>query len=720
MSLLTGSTSSWRVPPKEANEDRKLGWLKEAFEEGNSFNKNQRAFTNIDQAIDIISGLSENPVPTALSDINVNLIKRQAREIVATLSNLKPMWGYTTKNPAYDQQSFVLNHLVYNWWSSTFADRAIRKALQWSLCGIGYISPVWQPDFWPDGYGDVKLNVYGPRDVLLNQLPADHDIQGAYSVTIQVDEPLAECQRKWPQFADVLKPDRVPNAFSRRLRRATPQFLSPVLDRFIGGGKEDTSVSGPYVTVYYTYVFDQSTNTALKPVMMGQPGTSWNYQVPFPGQILESADGSTRKAIPQDCRLYPFRRLIISTGTNVLYDDTSYWWHGKVPLIPFTIDDWPWDYLGYSVVKDVDSLQRGIVSLLRGVNDAAELKVRPPVEYDENIVSKAFMDGFDPRIPGRRIPKRYGSAGVNFVATPDMPSWITQHIQTLREMFDHMLAIRDVSNLAKANQMPSDDTLDKLLEMTGPVVTDISRGMEVGLRELGEMFKSLVYQFYSVQRRVRVLGSGGMLPEDFMPLSRQEKIIAVMEKGGQLEEGWMNYNPQSLIPTDLTINQNSLVNLLPIGLNEVLRAKDTCIFHITPGSLHQITQMKERLLYLQMWRDGRFPVDPKTIADKVGLDNFGELPGNPITIMDRWMAWQDVLLKHQIQIQQEMAQSQQAIQANNLVGQVLGAAQQQASGAGGGAQQPTKPTAGRPPSGATAPKLATKDGGSRTIIKESK
>lgn len=736
---MTGN--NYKAPISTARETTKIGWMKEALQDGRTFLKQQRAYVDISQSIDLIAGLSDKPVPDTLSNLSVNFTKRQAREMVATLSNLKPLWGYTTKNESFDLQSYILNHIVFHWWHATFADRDIRQALQWALCGQGYISPIWKPDFWPDGSGDIQLYAYGPMSVIPVQLPADGDLQEAYAIIIHIEVPLAQAHRMFPQYQDWIKADRSQSSlFSRRLRSAAPRFLSPVTNMLNKDReKEDTVTSGPVCDIYNIYIMDQSINQTLQPVQMGKPGTSWHYEVPYLGQSLE--DG--RKAGPDDCKLYPLRRLMVCSNSHVLEDTTSPWWHGKVPIVKLAVDDWPWEFLGYSVIRDVRSIQDSINRALRGADDWIQKMVRPDVEYDETRVSEAYMNRFDPRMPGNKVPKRYGQEAIRFIPGPDinLPG-VGAHVQMLREMLDHMLAIRDMSNLAKAAQIPSAESMDRILEMAGPVVTDISRGLERSLRDVGEMVKALIFQFKSVVQRVKILGTNGFLPEDFIPLSKQEAIISQLTNSGALQLGeqasFLTFNPNQLVPTKLAQPARSLMRLLPTNLRQMINAKDGCVFHITPGSLHQITQMQEKLMYVQLWRDQRFPIDPQTIAERVGVDNFGNLPGDPVTILERWQSWNKVQIQQQLEAQVAMAQAQMAVQAQAMQMQAEAQASGIASGAmaaqgggatttgaGGGPQGNLavltggKGKEGRPPSGEQPPHIVQKDGGTRSTIAES-
>jgi hypothetical protein len=701
--------SRYTAPPKYDKKgdltppDRILGWIREAEQEGIAFLKGNRAYEDIDKGIDIIAGLDDDPAPESLSNVYSNRLKRQLREVVATLSNLRPLWGYSTDNEAFKDSAQVLNQLVYSWWLGTFADRSIRQAMQWACVSTGWISPTWDPDFWYFGRGDIALQVYGPRDVLPIQMGKDLDIQRAYAAIIQQEVPLFKVCQAFPEMQDLIKADHnSPSWFKQRLRKAVPRFVSPVANSLFGE-KETTTTSGPTCDIFDCYIQDLSINKTGKPIRMGLTGSPWEYQVPYLGQEIaadiDSAGNviSTRQARHADCMLYPLRRRIRATRNAVLYDGPSEWWHGKVPLIKFTVDDWPNEFLGFGLVRDVYSLQCSYNKVLRAMEDAVEKSLRPDVYYDPNLVDRGEVKRYDPRMGRRKIPMNFQMGkGFEVQPPPEIPQYAPAHLVFIQQEIDHMLAIRDMQNLAKANQIPSAESIDRILEMAGPLVTDISRGMERSLRDLGEMVKCLFYEFYTEVRKVKVMGASGLEERDFI------------------------FSPDTLIPESFrsTIYASEVI---PQNLARAKKNMNGCLFHITPNSLHQIQQMTRKLLYLQLWRDGRYPIDPETVAEALDIPNFGTLPGDATDVLTRWQGWNQLMLETQMKAQAAVAQQQMAMQADaQMMGMGMVAGQATAEAQGGGEGKPNgHANEGRPPSGSKPPHIAMKDGGTRSSIEES-
>jgi hypothetical protein len=632
--------SDWKMPPEfnlrgeKTNSDAKIGWLREAVAEAENTMRTQRSYIDMDRALDVIAGVSAADTRQArtLSGVRVNRAKRNVRELVATLSNLRPMWGYKNDNHEFDQQALILNKMVSAWWHNTFADRAIRRALQYAfVMGSGYIGPVWKRDYWMAGRGDIHLNVYGPRDVLFVQLPSDHNFQNAYAVSIRIRTPIHIAHMLWPDQADRLTPTYMASGAIKRGMGRVTGFVTPILRRMGLGQarREEDDTSFPMVDIYHTYIMDSSINVGPSPRIMGDPDTNWSYTVPVLGSEIPSGlrdmQGHPlhRIANREDAMLYPNRRhFIAALDNNVeLSDGPNPWWIRGVPLVGFNIDDWPWEVTGYSALRDMAALQASNNGLLRAMDDSANARLRPNVFYDMKVLAKTLMDDFDFRQGGQSIPvdMQMIEAPIKTVLDPrhyDVPNYIPDLVKANEERMDHVAGVRDLTALAKARQIPATETVDKLAELAGPLVTDMGRNMESSLAALGQMWMALFFQFMSTTpRKVQVLGQDGVTDEDY------------------------DYEPGKMIPSHMPGDDRSM----PSPMSLLQRARwhmGNFIFHVTPNSSHAITQMSKKMLNFQLFRAGGtpYPMDPWTLAESMD-QNIGATPPGATNQLQRWVAW---------------------------------------------------------------------------------
>jgi hypothetical protein len=253
----------------------------------------------------------------------------------------------------------------------------------------------------------------------------------------------------------------------------------------------------------------------------------------------------------------------------------------------------------------------------------------------------------------------------------------------LEEQMGKQLALKDMMAMAKARLNLGAEGMEKLLEASGPVVKDICRNMEQPVSQLADMIKALMFQFYTVARRVQILGEDGFTEQDF------------------------DFEPGSMVPSHAPEEfaaagrHSDGSQRLPSGeskYHQIERARMYCqnfFYHQTPNSLHQQQQMSRKLLFVQLASKGIVPIDPWTLAEVCDIPNYGPPPAGCTTVFERYMAWLD--------IQHELAQE---------MGQGAG----QTRGPGGG----QKGTGGRAPSGGAPPRVQSKDGGARSTITESR
>ena len=676
---------------REEISDELNEWSKGIVSDGLAYLRGQPAFEFIQEGYDLVNGLREpGRVPT-LSDAKTDMTLRNLQEIVAAQTNIRIIPAFKTEIPEFRKQNGILNKRFMLWQGNTFADRGLRKSWQYAnACGTGYAGLRYDPNFYYKGRGDIVTDSYGPLDVLPVGMSRQHNLQDSYAVAIKVATPIHKAWRLFPLQLDKLHPMRNSRKDRGTVTAAAVKYATAVLRKYGPGAKlEEEAMPWEEINIYYIYVDDDSVNNTGQPIPMMGPdgiaGCSWCYTVPYIGQRIAGGREATR----EDCLMYPNRRLICATEDGVLnpypLSQASYWWHGKVPVVPLRVDDWAWTYLGFPVTRMGLNLEKAGNDILKGIVDSVNNRLNPSRFFNRNSSAAALMQGFNPRVPGQAIGMDMDlinpdtilktALPVNFY---EFPQYIPEIQKELIARATHQMGVNDISALARARQIPSGDSQQKLMEMMGPLTEDRSRNMEMSIRDFGEMWKSMEFQFTSASKRYQMLGPDGLADED------------------------TDQDPGTLIPfRELEI---------PEGFNRILsvpqfeRARwhsGNFMFSVIPYSIHEINSMTKKLGYLQLKLRG-FPLDPWTEAEMWGIENFGDIPKikDPrtgeeraaLTILERWTVWME------IQARMQMALS--------------GGGQGGKHGQGGGHK-------GRPPSGGTAPTLEQKSSGAGTI-RESK
>lgn len=277
----------WRAPSADKSAMFKLGWIREQRQQGEAYVRNARATQGVDESIDLIAGIETERIGPGRSTIQYNRLKREIREIVAVSSTLRPVPAFRTDNRDLDAHETVLNKTWRAWWGNTFADRAVRKAKQWAaVTGTGYLSPVWTQDFLVAGRGDIQLFDYGVESVLPVQLGRDGDLQKAYVVITKSSIPIHAAHAMFPTFQDLIVPDRTkPGWFARTWKRLRQQYASPAFNALSKDKQDDSPF--PECDFYTAYIMDLSINETGQKIPMGDPGSTWYYEVPPYGSEQE-------------------------------------------------------------------------------------------------------------------------------------------------------------------------------------------------------------------------------------------------------------------------------------------------------------------------------------------------------------------------------------------------------------------------------------------------
>lgn len=690
--------------------DYLLGWLLEAQQEGQNWLNAQYPAQAVPTILELLSDIQAQTDIEGYSNVRYPKTKRTAREIVATLGNFrhegefKTVWDRTLYDNAH-----TLTNLDRHWYAQTRAHRVYRSAIQYAVAtGTAYIWQTWDPFFWGATRGDIRLEVLSPLDVTFIQLPRDHDMQRAYIVLVREEMPLNLAQRVYgrtnPSFAAALKPDRSQPGWIQKGIRRVQQFLSPAL-RVAGSVGRQNDSSFPTVDIFHAYTMDGAINLGDQAIKMGVPNTNWEYTVPYVGQEVPGDNGKMRKANPEDCALFPFRRHTIFSRTAVCTDGSGEYWHAKAPIARLRFGDWAWQALGTSTVGDLKSLEVGIVELMRNMEDSNAARLNPPYLYDDDVVGDSWAQTFNPRRAGARAKAPVTTRGNPIVFPVDpsiynVPDQIPAYIEAQEGRMDYLSGVRDLVAIAKAKQIPSSDTLEKLLEMAGPIVQDLVRAVEDPLFDLGNMRLSLYYQFYTKGRMITTTGPDGVaVDEQFLP----ELLLPykLREVDGRLEHA------ESLKNHIARIQGLSRLDYML----ERMRLIENFSYEVTESGINEINRMSTRLLYLQLQKAG-FPLSSWTLAKICNIPNFGPPPAGTNTEYERWVAEQRMKMELQIELQKELAtaqmQAQQEAQPPTAGGVLEGLGRVAAAGG--------RPGPGRPPSFEKEPRLVQKDSGTRTSV----
>lgn len=693
--------SNWQVPKLESSAEERSAWVEEQIEEGEGWLSGQSAYKNLARNVKIFDAVFEDKTRSTLLS---NGLKYNIRKFVETISEVREIGTYSSDAAQFKSFCELENKVSRGVYLESHFPRQVRKALQFAaVMGRGYIWPKCKAGNYGYGERQIVFEPLGPLDVVPVQIPSSNDVQDAYANTIYEYMPIAEAHGKFPLFQSQLVPVGG-ISYNSRLQARRADFAEKFLY-----GEQTRNWGNLYCEIRYTFIRDIRINSTGYEMPMGDVGTSWFYKVPFVGMdILGGVSNGAafmRKARNEDCLVYPFLRLIITSRgmKQPMYDGPAYDWHGCMPAVQYDVDDWAWEAMGRSLVQDVGSIETTKRKVERKMDQVITTTLNPPMGYDRTATGGPKIENFD-------IFEENVRAGVDGQPKNIMQSLLPEEVRVTDEHFKYLemlkgmreeqLGINDLGSLADLKMMNlQGDNIEQQLESIGPVGKGIAAGMEMSNAKIAYMLKFMIPQWFDTKRVIEYVGPNNVTPQVF------------------------DFDPASLIPSHmpdeyingilpLTGGDGADARPSPSQYQQVDRARRFCknlrVISV-PNTLLEMTVQREQLKWLMLKGQLAAPVSWSTTMKRLGIENYGEVQGN--TEREKWINEQFEELK---------LKAMAAQMAANL-GLVDPASEGQPPPAQGGGEGQGH-GGGRPQSYQKPPKLAEKGGAGgepRVVLKTS-
>ena len=161
-------------------------------------------------------------------------------------------------------------------------------------------------------------------------------------------------------------------------------------------------------------------------------------------------------------------RLIMHIdGMGVPVDDgPNFDWSGMMPAM-YGADEWPWERIGYSLIRDIYEIERARQHGERAIDQVARHRMDPSIGYDATRVATKEAEGFDPWKERGRLGFQ-GDADEKAwrMLLPDnmlnAPQWIFEWMKHLEEEGDYMLGLNQIGAMAKAEMGVGGDAMGEV------------------------------------------------------------------------------------------------------------------------------------------------------------------------------------------------------------------------------------------------------------------
>jgi hypothetical protein len=645
----------------ESYDEKVLEWLNSNTEKSRNLLRSNRGWKSAEICMAIMYGDETERIPKGLSKASVKKLRRQAREAVANVANMRYNWQHRARkseNTEYQDQAEIYDKLKDDWTYTQDLYHKIEEVGYYAAGGgTGYI---W---LWPDydkatGELEIVPKVLDWRQVLPFHAGVNNDLDSLYGVCVHLEISVPEAHEMFPNHIDIIQSDRnIPSNYAKNWHQTNRTYRG-VFNRLTGNKSAIAQDNYPVTDIFYTWIRDNSINNTDQVMQMGDPKAHYSYTV------------------KPDEKLFPYRRLIISTTRGIIYDGPPLYFNCHVPISPFKFENVPGEFLGISIIRDGRRLEESTNNILRSFEDAIVGRRQPPLGVSDRL-PKSIREKL--RVNSRQLIGKifeYSPTLLKESIVPlldpkfyDVSNAEIDLVKYNSETSDYLMGTADASILTKLNQMPAADTQEAFLKSLGTLATSHSRSFEQSMIRLAKIWLYFAPQVYTTERIIVKLGADGILKA-------------------------LDFDPNTIVP-----NKENYPDLTyPERLQQHIRRFS---IYAAPNSLQERMSQTNKLIVMQLIKMG-VEIPNETLYNTFRDD--GEYKVN----RDKWIKEQVEKIKLSAVLQKALAEANNAADPNNqLATQLIEKLKGQQNGEG------------RPPLNDQPPQLQSKtdqDGVSRSTV----
>ena len=572
MGWYTFDPGGQQFPIKETAHDAIIAkWCESVFEEARDELERNEEIVNIDRAISYLCGKQwVNRRPSYKAAPVANRLWTNLVQLISYLTDIRPSFEIKSNNKLYDHHAKVLNKMVSAWFTNEDIDMSLAMIIIHAALTIGYGRLVWNPDL-KNGDGEMELTPLGAMDLI--PIRPSHTLQKAMGVIYRCPKPLSWFKDKYPLKGFRVPIDKEYSSFSiipnKNIWNRSMEIMSPQMRRLFGQSSTQTRESAIPMALYREFwVRDSQRNTSNREVWVGDGG---------------QLSGEYGYMVPPNGKLYPRGRLIIMGGPVVLFDGPNPFFHGQFPFAALRLNRVPWQWPGISEFRNQIPLQDVMNNVLAGILDAVKKAVNPQMLAPDNAFSAAVKKSLDPNIPNAKIFYSPSSIAAPFYApAPVLPGFVFQTMLYAQQELDSQSGFLDMGSMSRRGIIPSNDTIEQMKEGQQTLVRLKVRYIEDFMKQVGQQWVPNAFQYYTMERRLQLLGNDGLTWEDF-----DWEPGTMVPAGDKTEEHWKKFT-----------------------------------FMMVPGSLLKSARQPQQALMMQLRRMG--DMDLKNMLDSLDLGGLFE------------------------------------------------------------------------------------------------
>ena len=630
--------------PRKGNNTEILQYGGLCLDDGQKFLERQDGYILIQPVLDrvcskkTVTMLAELDRPTGMATTASNRMRKIMIEGVAQMTDIRPFFEIKAYNPSLERTADNFSKLATSWYTRVSCDQiGLAQALRYAwVAGCAYVWLEWDPE-----REEIMPKAPDPRDVLPIRPDGEFlSIQNSRGVIIREEYTVPHARLLWPDQAGLIVSDHdaldgtaLESTRAGRVLASLNVKAGGILDDGLFSSRPKASIgSQPAVYIYTMYVMDSETNKASTSVQMGEfkDDPTWTRPEGVMGMFSKPPQVPANNwsyTVKAGEKLYPRGRRVIFSNTTVLEDIPNPYWFAAAnqihfPLVKLTLDPMPNKWFGLGPMFDLLPLQDSLDNLLRVIDDHAAQVANPPVISTSMSMGKRALEAINTRRAGLKILANPMGELPQMPGVPPLEPLIKEHIDWIKAEMDDLSGLSDLGkSMLSLNQLPDNETVERMMEAKSYVLQGRSRSLECFMREFATILISMFAQFYTIRQRYQILGPSGAQPEDF------------------------DFDPNNLIPDFIHSEdfdgEGNLTQTardrgpLPI-FDRFKEVQRQLVFTIAPGSLLNASATTRKLLYLKLFQMGLISI--WTLAKTLDIPGFGEPPAGAVTEIDKLAA----------------------------------------------------------------------------------
>ena len=467
---------------------------------------------NIQQYIALLQGkFWPDRRPKFRSSFVDNYMEDMRREALSSLSQIRPALEVYSKVPAYKEQAKVVHNYMRYLWTENDLDLRVVEWLDHALFGTGFLKQVAAPDAF-------FFVCKGPGEVI--PVLCNGDIQESAAVIDRAYKPIGyfiekfgidKCRGLEREAVHVTaglgqdqfgRPDDVPEY---KWNALSPFFKRKALMRRGLWGQGPSRMGGtegtphPVIELQEVYSDDWSVNESDEEVWVHHPD-------------LTREEHNYHYLVPPGCRLYPRKRLTIFAGDRVMYDGPSPFWHGQYPYTMLQLNPCVFMPGGISKYRDIVPLNGAINRAGAGVEESITNAFNRTLVGKRGAIPDAVWDQIIPGKPGQKILGNpiMQRGDIFWMDSPSIPSGTNDALNYWVQTVKKRSGALDTQGMMRKKQQPGGEAIEQMREAMSQPYQLEGRYLEAAICRSGKQLCSNIFQYATLDGRLRVLGSDGM------------------------------------------------------------------------------------------------------------------------------------------------------------------------------------------------------------------